>query len=235
MICAIVLFLVSFSDKTGAGGIRLNLASHAYANGHTGILHEAAFGCGGIIGKVFRDLNRNARQDRGEQGLPGVSLFFFSGRFTKTDPQGKFHVGCADIPGADFRSNLVVKLDTRTLPFGYYLIDDRPRDVILTRGKVVKLDFGAVLAPEVRLDLQDGAFETNSSTLKTEWLTGLNKLISVLDSEPSALRMTYYAGAEDLTLARERAAIARKAIEDCWGKTEGYYQLPFEVRVVYKK
>ena len=46
--------------------------------------------------------------------------------------------------------------------------------------------------------------------------------------------MTYYAGKEELALARERAAIARKAIEDRWEKTEGYYQLPIEVRIVYK-
>lgn len=234
MICAIALFLVSFSGKTGAGGIGLNLASQAYASGRMDILHETVFGCGEIVGKVFHDLNRNAYQDRGEQGLPGVSLFFINGRFARTDSQGKFHVGCANNPLKDFHSNFVVKLDTHTLPLGYYLIDDNPRSVVLTPGKVLKLNFGAVLAPEVRLDLHDGAFETDGSNLKTEWLTGINTLISILDREPSTLRMTYYAGKEELALARERAAIARKAIEDRWEKTEGYYQLPIEVRIVYK-
>ena len=50
---------------------------------------------------------------------------------------------CAAIPNADRGSNIIVKLDTRTLPAGYKMTTENPRVVRLTPGKAVKMNFGA--------------------------------------------------------------------------------------------
>ena len=67
------------------------------------------------------------------------------GLLVTTDAEGRFHVPCPDIPNADRGSNFVMKLDDRTLPSGYRLTTENPRDVRITRGKLVKLNFGATI------------------------------------------------------------------------------------------
>ena len=53
----------------------------------------------------------------------------------------------------DIGSNFIVKLDPRTLPTGYRVTTENPRKVRLTRGKMVKLNFGAAITRLVKLDL----------------------------------------------------------------------------------
>lgn len=193
-----------------------------------------AFDCGEVIGKVFNDANRNGRQDIGEPGLPGVNVITVSGVQITTDMHGRFSASCVDVPEVNASSNFAMKLDTRTLPSGYYLIDESPRIARVSQGKVTKIDFAAVLGPVVRLDLNDGAFEVDGSALKAKWLKSINKLIAVLMVEPSTLRMTYYVSGQKQELARERVATLQRIIEERWMKYEQHYKLPIEVRIVYK-
>lgn len=195
---------------------------------------KIVFDCGEVIGKVFNDVNRNGYQDIGEPGLPGVNVITVNGVRITTDIHGQFNVSCAEVPEMNASSNFVMKLDTRTLPSGYYLIDENPRNARVSQGKVTKMNFGAVLGPVVRLDLNDGAFEIDGSALKAKWLTSINKLITVLIVEPSTLRMTYYVGGQKRELARERVATLQRIIEERWVKYEQHYTLPIEVRIVYK-
>ncbi|MCA3572473.1 MAG: hypothetical protein IOC86_01050, partial [Aestuariivirga sp.] len=115
----------------------------ATARARVTLLEEAVFDCSDVIGKVFDDRNRDGYQDEGEPGLPGVRLATVRGLLVTTDPHGRFSIPCADIPDPDIGSNFIVKLDPRTLPTGYALTTENPRKVRLTRGKMVKLEFGA--------------------------------------------------------------------------------------------
>ena len=66
-----------------------------------------------------------------------------NGVLITTDAEGRYHVPCAAIPDAAIGSNFLLKLDPRTLPTGYQVTSENPRDVRVTRGKVTVLNFGA--------------------------------------------------------------------------------------------
>jgi uncharacterized repeat protein (TIGR01451 family) len=206
----------------------------ATAQASVEVVPEHVFDCGEVIGRVFDDKNRNGYQDEGEEGLPGVRVATVKGLLVTTDKFGRFHVACADLPDAAIGSNFLMKLDTRTLPTGYRLTTENPRDVRLTRGKITKLNFGAAITRVVRLDLKDAAFEPGSTKLKPKWGSGIDKLIAVLDKEPSALRLTYYT-AGDKAAATKRLAMVEKFIADRWRKRAGRYELPIETRIIGKK
>jgi uncharacterized repeat protein (TIGR01451 family) len=201
----------------------------ASARARVTLLEEAVFDCSDVIGKVFDDKNRNGYQDEGEPGLPGVRLATVRGLLVTTDPHGRFSIACADIPDAGIGSNFIVKLDVRTLPTGYLVTTENPRRVRLTRGKVVKLDFGAAINRLVKLDINDKVFEPGGTALKPKWQAGLDRLITALAAEPSSLRITYVG--EDRKLARARLKSIIREIEQRWDASGGGYRLPIETRV----
>jgi uncharacterized repeat protein (TIGR01451 family) len=196
------------------------------------IVPEAVFDCGDIIGKVFDDKNRNGYQDDGEPGLAGVRVATVKGQLVTTDKFGRFHVGCADLPDASIGSNFVMKLDARTLPSGYRLTTENPRDVRLTAGKVTKLNFGAAITRVVKLDLNGAVFEAGSTQLLAAWQAQLATLIATLETEPSNLRLNYYAGKEGNALAQKRLNAVQDLIAQMWKHLGDNYSLPIETRVI---
>jgi uncharacterized repeat protein (TIGR01451 family) len=65
-----------------------------------------------IVGKVYADCNGNAVQDRGEPGLPGVTLYLEDGTNMTTDENGQYSIcGVRAITH-------VLKVDSKTLPKG---------------------------------------------------------------------------------------------------------------------
>jgi hypothetical protein len=147
-----------------------------------------------------------------------------------TDPNGRFSIACADIPDEVIGSNFIVKLDTRTLPTGYRVTSENPRKVRLTRGKVVKLNFGAAITRLVSLDLNAKVFGEGSETLSPKWQAGLDQLITALAAEPSSLRITYVGEGGKLAKARMKA-VARE-IQKRWAEQGGGYKLTIESRIV---
>ena len=210
-----------------------NIVSNARAT--VTVVVDPVFDCGEIIGRVFEDANRNGYQDDGEEGLAGVRIATVKGVLVTTDKFGRFHVSCADIPDHDIGSNFVMKLDTRTLPTGYRLTTENPRDVRLTAGKMTKLNFGASIAHLVDLDLNGKVFKSGSTELLQEWRSGLATLIAKLDEEPSTLRLTYHSETEPTALASKRLNAVSALITSLWNKVEGRYQLPIETRSVDAK
>ena len=196
---------------------------------------DPVFDCGEIIGRVFEDANRNGYQDEGEKGLPGVRIATVKGLLVTTDKFGRFHVACADMPDHDIGSNFVMKLDTRTLPTGYRLTTENPRDVRLTAGKMTKLNFGASIAHRVDLDLNGQVFKPGSTELLPQWSAGLGTLIAKLDEEPSTLRLTYHTQTEPSALASKRLGAVSALITSLWNKEGGRYKLPIETRSVDAK
>ena len=202
----------------------------ATARARVTILAEAVFDCGDIIGKVFDDKNRNGYQDDGEPGLPAVRVATVHGLLITTDPNGRYNIPCADIPDADIGSNFILKLDTRTLPTGYHVTTENPRRVRLTRGKVVKLNFGASISRVVKLELNGKVFAAGSAALKPKWQGGLDGLISALEAETSVLVITYR-GADD-ALARARLRAVREAVTQRWAAVAKHYDLAIDTRIV---
>lgn len=177
---------------------------------------DPTFDCTDIIGKVFDDRNANGYQDEGEPGIPNVRLATARGWLVTTDAEGRFHVACAAIPDADRGSNFVMKLDERTLPTGYRLTTENPRDVRLTRGKLTKLNFGATIHKVVRVDMSDAAFEPGSTTLKPDWAKQLAMLPDKLSARPTVLRLAYKVGGDGETLARERLRSITRQLKAAW-------------------
>ena len=196
---------------------------------------ETVFDCADIIGKVFDDKNLNGYQDGkpsssvGEPGLPNVRFSTANGTLITTDEFGRFNVPCAALP-ADIGSNFFLKLDTRTLPSGYFVTTENPRVVRVTPGRVSKLNFGAALGTLVELDLMAPAFKGEApNAALTAYVTDLVKQI---EKTPSIIRLTYYRQGEDQETASDRLAALEKVIRKAW-KGQRRYKLTIE-RLIYR-
>ncbi|WP_161957299.1 DUF7507 domain-containing protein [Aestuariivirga litoralis] len=202
----------------------------ATAKARVTILAEAVFDCGDIIGKVFDDQNRNGYQDEGEPGLPAVRVATVNGLLVTTDSNGRFNIPCADIPDAAIGSNFILKLDTRTLPTGYHVTTENPRRVRLTRGKVVKLNFGASISRLVKLELNGKVFAPGSTELLPKWEGGLDKLVAALEAETSVLEITYRGS--DGALGKARLRAVKDEISRRWQSASHRYDLAIDTRML---
>lgn len=99
------------------------------------------FECSTVIGRVFEDLNGNAWMDDGERGVGGVRIITARGTSIVTDAHGRYSVPCAEAPSA-IGSNIILKVDSRTLPDGYAVTTENPKVVRLTAGKMTDASFG---------------------------------------------------------------------------------------------
>ncbi|MFJ5446909.1 SdrD B-like domain-containing protein [Methylobacillus methanolivorans] len=197
-----------------SGGILSNIGSATVK-----VTPDPTFDCSDIIGKVFDDKNANGYQDQGEPGIANVRVVTARGLLVTTDAEGRFHVTCADIPNMDRGANFVMKLDERTLPSGYRVTTENPRDVRVTRGKMVKLNFGATVHRVVRLDLNDEAFVPGATDLQAQWQQAFADMVKQLDGRPSVLRVAYDPGGGGADLAKKRLDSVAKAARKLWKDT----------------
>jgi uncharacterized repeat protein (TIGR01451 family) len=204
----------------------------ATARASVQIMPEHVFDCSDIIGKVYDDKNRNAYQDEGEPGLPGVRVATVKGLLISTDKFGRFHVACGEIPDADIGSNFIMKVDTRTLPTGYRMTTENPRTVRVTRGKVTKINFGASVTRVVKLDVNCAVFNQGSLELKQKWQGGIDELVSQLGREPSVLHINYYGCKEGMAVAHGRIRWVQELVSEKWALRPNRYKLPIETRIV---
>ncbi len=195
------------------------------------ITDEPVFDCSDIIGHVFDDKNHNGYMDAGELGLPGVRVVTLDGTLITTDSKGRFHVPCAAIPNASIGSNFLMKLDVRTLPTGYKMTTENPRDVRVTRGKVTELNFGAALDHEVRVDVTGKAFDPDSTELTAKWATGIDKLVGLLCKQHGTLLFVYHRGGEPEDLAQNRLAAFEDDTRAAWAAGQCNYKLKISSRV----
>jgi len=228
--------LASTSLSTGEFINRARIYDHATgtllaeARAAVRIKEEHVFDCGEIIGRVFDDANNNGYMDEGEVGLPGVRVVTVKGLLITTDKYGRFHVTCADVPNAQIGSNFIMKLDPRTLPAGYALTTENPRDVRLTRGKITKLNFGASKQRSVALDLTRDAFNGNTIDLKPKFATGIDRLVTILGQSRGALTITYRCG-QHAPIADDRVVAVEELIQAKWKQEGGSKPLKITTRV----
>ena len=216
---------------------------------------DAVFECSDVIGKVFDDGNFNGYQDEARQpivdfdsaavskldvetmqsepssepGIAGVRLVTPDGVIVTTDEFGRFSVPCAALP-RDIGSNFQLKLDTRSLPTGYRVTTENPRNIRLTAGKVAKLNFGAALGQIVRIDLSAAAFDGRAPNAE---LTGaVQGLLARIASEPSVIALTYsLSDGEPPETGRARLRELDRTIKQLW-RGQGTYKLVIERNVI---
>jgi len=179
---------------------------------------EAVFDCTDIIGKVFDDLNANGYQDEGEPGLAGVQIATVQGEVITTDQHGRYHVPCIALP-QDIGSNVILKLDERSLPTGYNMSTENPRVLRVTAGKMARMNFGATIADRVQIDLDTNAFVTDAegdSDVTDAFKDAARALASDLATAPAVIELRYHRTTEPREIATERLDAAEAALRAAW-------------------
>ena len=198
------------------------------------VMPDPTFDCTDVTGKVFDDANRNGVQDDGERGIAGVRLATTNGLLATTDAHGRYHITCAATPDEARGSNFVLKLDDRTLPSGFRMSTPQVQVKRATRGKALKLNFGASIYRVVGLDLADDVFEPGTTTMRVQWRPRLELLLAELRKAPAVLRLSYVADLEDATLVDQRMVALTKQVTDAWEAMNCCYALTIEPEVFWR-
>jgi uncharacterized repeat protein (TIGR01451 family) len=198
------------------------------------IVPDPDLDCTDVIGKVYDDINRNGVQDEGEKGLAGVRLVTDRGLAATTDAYGRYHITCAIVPNEDRGSNFILKLDDRTLPSGFRMSTDQRVIKRVTRGKAVKIDFGASIYRVVAIDLSDAAFEPGKTDLRVQWQPRVDLLLAELRKAPAVLRLSYIADTEDAGLVERRVKAVKEQVTAAWDAAQSY-PLTIEPEVFWRR
>jgi uncharacterized repeat protein (TIGR01451 family) len=199
------------------------------------VVPDSTFDCTDVTGKVFNDANRNGRQDEGEKGLPGVRVVTARGLQATTDRYGRYHITCAITPDESRGSNFVLKLDDRSLPSGFRMLTDPVQIKRATRGKALKIDFGASIHRVVGIDLSDAVFEPGTTEIRDQWRPRLNILLEELRKAPAVLRLSYVADTEDAALVGRRVEAFQRQLTEAWDAANDSYALTIEPEVFWRR
>jgi uncharacterized repeat protein (TIGR01451 family) len=198
------------------------------------VVPDPTFDCTDVIGKVFRDANRNGIQDDGEEGLAGVRVVTARGLQATTDQYGRYHITCAITPNESRGSNFVLKLDDRTLPSGFRMSTDALQVKRVTRGKAMQFNFGASVYRVVGIDLSDAAFEPGTTDVRMQWQPRLDLLLAELRKAPAVLRLSYVADTEEATLVEQRVAAVKQHLTRAWEAANSGDVLTIEPEVFWR-
>jgi len=121
------------------------------------------------------------------------------------------------------------------LPSGYRVTTENPRVQRATRGKMLKFNFGTAIHRVVRLDLADGVFETGKTTLRPQWRSRIELLVTELQKEGSILRLSYLAENESEDEVDDRLDAIEDLISDRWQELDCCYKLVIEKEVFWRK
>ncbi|MCX7301087.1 MAG: hypothetical protein NTX73_12075 [Rhodobacterales bacterium] len=184
---------------------------------------EAVFDCSDIIGKVFDDRNQNGYQDAPEgsedsltePGIPGVRVVTTRGVIVTTDEFGRFHVPCAELP-QQAGSNFTMKLDTLSLPSGYGVTTENPRTIVVTPGKMAKLNFGVAQSRVVRVELSASAF-TSDDQPSAALEDGVRQFVASSGERLTFMQLNYVEAGETDDVARRRLASVESLVRRTWG------------------
>ncbi|MEP3892512.1 MAG: hypothetical protein ABJN52_00770 [Litorimonas sp.] len=203
----------AFAENT-ADGSRSDIATAT-----VDYIPEPSFDCTPVIGRVYDDVNVNGYPDDGEPGLPGVRLVTVNGDIITTDEYGRYHIPCAAIADAENGSNFLLKADTRTLPLGYAPTTENPRVVRVTRGKFVKMNFGAGFRTKLRVDFQTSDFNSNGTGIAGAKIAELQSFLS--QNQMAERAVLVYHAPDDMSVdaAQARLQTALDAVRDLGPKS----------------
>jgi hypothetical protein len=199
------------------------------------VIPDPTFDCTDVIGKVWNDVNRDGMQDDGEDGLPGVRVATTRGLQAITDPYGRYHITCVIVPNEYRGSNLVLKLDERTLPSGFRMSTSQVQSQRATRGKALVFNFGASIFRVVAIDLADPVFEPGTTDIRIQWQPRLDVLLGELRKGPAVLRLSYVADTEDAALVKKRVAAVERQLREAWKAAKGPYELTIEPEIFWRR
>jgi uncharacterized repeat protein (TIGR01451 family) len=199
------------------------------------VVPDPTFDCTDVTGKVFNDANRNRVQDDGEDGLPGVRVVTPRGLQATTDQYGRYHITCAITPNENRGSNFVLKLDDRTLPSGFRMSTNQVQIKRATRGKALRIHFGASIYRVVGIDLSDAVFEPGTTEIRVQWRPRLDVLLEELRKAPAMLRLSYIADTEDAALVERRMEAVRRRLNEAWDAANDGYMLIIEPEVFWRR
>jgi uncharacterized repeat protein (TIGR01451 family) len=223
-----------FIHRAQAMNAATGSAMSAEATATVRIVPDPTFDCTDVSGKVFNDFNRNGYQDEDENGLPGVRLVTARGLAATTDNYGRYHITCAITPNESRGSNFVLKLDDRTLPSGFRA-STRPLQVQrATRGKAMRMNFGASIHRVVGLDIADAVFEPGTTTMRNQWRSRIPMLLEELQKAPAVLRLSYVADVEAESLVNDRLELLKNQIMVAWEELDCCYKLVIEPEVFWR-
>ncbi len=204
------------------------------ANATVRLVPDPTFDCTDVTGKVFDDNNRNGYQDGDEAGLAGVRVVTARGLTATTDTYGRYHFTCAIVPNESRGSNFVLKLDDRTLPSGFRS-STRPVQVQrATRGKALRINFGASIHRVVGLDIADAVFEPDSVEMRSQWQPRVGLLVKELQKGPAVLRLSYVADVESEALVERRLKSIKDQVMAAWIELNCCYELVIEPEVYWR-
>jgi uncharacterized repeat protein (TIGR01451 family) len=223
-----------FVNRAQASNALTGAVMSAEAQAKVRIIPDPTFDCTDVMGKVYNDSNRNGLQDGDEGGLPGVRVVTARGLAATTDAHGRYHITCAIVPNESRGSNFVLKLDDRTLPSGYRA-STRPVQVQrATRGKALRINFGASIHRVVGLDLADAVFEPDTTAMREQWEPRLGLLLNELRRAPAVLRLSYVADLESEALVNQRLDDLKDRIMSIWLQEGAGYELVIEPEVFWR-
>ena len=175
---------------------------------------EPSFDCTPVIGRVYDDVNHNGYPDDGEPGLPAVRLVTVNGDIITTDEYGRYHIPCAIIANAERGSNFLLKADTRTFPLGYKATTENPRVVRATRGKFVKMNFGAAHRPKLRVDLFAADFGDELGMMTETAARRIKSLIAEAPLTDRAILVYHADDLESVDFAQDRLGLSLKVVRE---------------------
>ena len=211
-----------------------NVALSGEAMATVRVVPDPTFDCTDVTGTVFDDRNRDGHQQLGEAGLPNVRVVTARGLVATTDAYGRYHITCAATPIEGRGSNFVLKLDDRTLPSGYRPSTDQVRVQRATRGKTLRMNFGASIYRVVSMDLADPVFEPGTTEIRIQWQPRIDLLLGELRKAPSLLRLSYLAEVEDARLVEQRLNAVKQQLLTGWKALDGPYELKIEPEVFWR-
>jgi hypothetical protein len=128
----------------------------------------------------------------------------------------------------------VLKLDDRTLPSGFRP-STRPVEVQrATRGKALRINFGASIHRVVGLDIADAAFEPDRIEMRHQWQPRIGMLITELQKGPAVLRLSYVADTEEESLVDARLDSIKRQVMEAWNELDCCYELDVESEVHWR-
>jgi uncharacterized repeat protein (TIGR01451 family) len=224
-----------FTNRAQAVNSTTGAALSPEATATVRVVPDPTFDCTDVTGKVFDDSNRNGHQDKGETGLAGVRVVTAKGLAAKTDSHGRYHITCAVTPAEGRGSNFMLKLDDRTLPSGFRP-STRPVQVQrATRGKALRINFGASIHRVVGLDIADPVFEPGTVEMRNQWRPRIGLLLDELKKAPAVLRLSYVADIEDPGLVERRLDSLKRNIMTSWTDLDCCYELVVETEVFWRR
>jgi hypothetical protein len=199
------------------------------------VVPDPTFDCTDVTGKVFNDGNRNGIQDDGEEGLAGVRVVTPRGLQATTDPYGRYQITCAITPQEGRGSNFVLKLDDRTLPSGFRMSTDEVQIERATRGKALRVNFGASIYRVIGIDFSDAVFEPGTTEIRIQWRPRIDLLLGELRKAPAVLRLSYIADTEDAALVGRRLEAVKRQLTEAWDVANDSYVLTIEPEVFWRR